>query len=269
MTITGEGLFMTCGTLIVVGTGIVGVAHLTTESIAAIDEADIVFYLVADQLTVRWILDRRADAISLFKHYKEGLNREVTYKSMAEEIMDHVREGKYVTAAFYGHPGVFVDPSHRAIKMAKEEGHYARMLPGIAADSCMIADLGIDPSREGWQAYEATHLVIAEKLIDPSTPLAVWQIGVVGDVTYSPNGFNLSAMDILKRKLLKVYPENHLVCVYEASEYAVIDFSQKWVQLKQLSADHVTALSTLYIPPCKASRVDEECLREVKKRVAP
>ena len=49
---------------------------------------------------------------------------------MVEEILAAVREGKRVCAVFYGHPGVYVKPSHEAVRRARKEGFEARMLPG-------------------------------------------------------------------------------------------------------------------------------------------
>ena len=67
---------------------------------------------------------------------------------MAEAILEPVRAGKRVCAAFYGHPGVFVLPSHDAISRARAEGFEATMLPGVSAEDCLVADLGVDPAAE-------------------------------------------------------------------------------------------------------------------------
>ena len=42
-----------------------------------------------------------------------------------------IRAGFRVCAVFYGHPGVFVYPSHEAIRRARAEGFAARMLPAL------------------------------------------------------------------------------------------------------------------------------------------
>ena len=90
--------------------------------------------------------------------YRAGVPRRRIYEEMAEEILDAVREGKRVCAVFYGHPGVYVQPSHEAVRRAREEGFEARMLPAVSAEDCLVADLGVDPGEQGWQSWEATEL---------------------------------------------------------------------------------------------------------------
>ena len=65
-------------------------------------------------------------------------------------MLREVRAGLDVVGVFYGHPGVFVDPSQRSLAIAREEDYKARMLPGVTAEDCLYADLCIDPANPGW-----------------------------------------------------------------------------------------------------------------------
>jgi uncharacterized protein YabN with tetrapyrrole methylase and pyrophosphatase domain len=91
-----------------------------------------------------------------------------------------VRAGHDVLGVFYGHPGVFVSPSHRAIAMAREEGYKAKMLPGISAEDYMFADLEFDPSQYSCNTYEATELLLRDRPLDPTIQHIIWQVGSVG-----------------------------------------------------------------------------------------
>jgi hypothetical protein len=51
--------------------------------------------------------------------------------------------------ALYGHPGVFACVGHEAIERARAEGIDAQMLPGISAEDCLFAELGVDPAVGG------------------------------------------------------------------------------------------------------------------------
>jgi uncharacterized protein YabN with tetrapyrrole methylase and pyrophosphatase domain len=174
---------------------------------------------------------------------------------MAEEILRHVREGKNVVAAFYGHPGVFVAPSHEAIRMARAEGYKASMLPGVSAEDCLFADLGVDPSRFGCQSYEATDFLVHRRCIDPTAALVLWQIGTVGSVAAAATTQS-TGLPVLVEVLLEHYPPEHEVTVYEASPYPGFDPLVRTVGLGELSAEHVTALSTLYVPPREPAPLD-------------
>src|SRR5690606_41924587 len=48
------------------------------------------------------------------------------------------------------------------------EGFVARMEPGISAEACLYADLGIDPGRHGVQSMEATHFLVYDRVPDTS-----------------------------------------------------------------------------------------------------
>lgn len=133
------------GTLVVVGTGIQAARHTTQEALSYIKNADKVLYLVADPGSEVWIQMKNKTAESLRDCYKDGEPRINAYLSMVNRILKYVKDGLRVCVAFYGHAGIFVLPSHEGIKQARELGFTAYMLPGISAEDCLFADLGIDP----------------------------------------------------------------------------------------------------------------------------
>ena len=140
----------------VVGTGIAAGAHLTAEARREIEAAEVVLALVADRVTLEWVRELNPQARSLHEHYRAGEDRRQSYERVVEAILEPVREGRRVCAVFYGHPGVFVQPSHEAIRRLRADGLRPRMLPGISAEDCLFADLGIDPGTCGCQSYDAT-----------------------------------------------------------------------------------------------------------------
>jgi uncharacterized protein YabN with tetrapyrrole methylase and pyrophosphatase domain len=243
------------GSLTVVGTGIQLGSHMTREARLRLEAADVVLSVVAEPGMQAVLEQLNPKTRSLHDLYELGESRAAAYQAMAEEIVRHVREGKDVVAAFYGHPGVFVAPSHEAIRMARAEGYRATMLPGISAEDCLFADLGVDPSRFGCQSYEATDFLVHRRRIDPSATLVLWQIGTVGSVLAAADT-QPTGLPVLVEALLEDYPPEHEVTVYEASPYPGFDPLVRTVQLGELSAEHVTALSTLYVPPREPAPLD-------------
>jgi len=63
------------------------------------------------------------------------------------------------------------------------------MLPGISAEDCLFADLGIDPSFMGCQTVEATDLLLRNRPLITSGHVLIWQVGVVGDPGFNFKGF--------------------------------------------------------------------------------
>lgn len=244
------------GSLIVVGTGIRSVGQLTIESIAWIERADKVFYIVSDPVGESLIRRLNPSAESLQKYYVHGKPRLQTYQDIVGCIMDSVRNGNQTCAAFYGHPGVFVLPSHVAVRQARSEGYEARMLPGISAEDCLYADLGVDPATSGCQAYEATDFVMHRRKLDPSCSVIIWQIGVVGDWTYRQTGYTNSGLPLLVEKLSEHYRPDHRVFVYEAAVFPGCEPVIRPVLLCQLPSVPLTPASTMYIPPAQAAVPD-------------
>ena len=147
------------GSLVIVGTGIDVAGQMTIMAKSQIENADIVFVAAPGKAAMHWVNSLNKNVVSLMDLYAEGKSRVNTYRQMTSRIVDAVHEGKDVCAAFYGHPGVFVTPSHKAITQLKAEGYDAYMEPGISAEDCLIADLGIDPGMTGCQTFEASQFL--------------------------------------------------------------------------------------------------------------
>src|SRR5205809_3199958 len=207
------------GSLTIVGTGIQFAGQMTIEARAHIKQAEKVLFLVSDPITADWIKDINPSAESLYPCYQLGESRMIAYEGMIERILCEVRKGLRVCAAFYGHPGVFVYPSHEAIKQARLEGYGAKMLPGISAEDCLFADLGIDPARSGCQSFEATDFLVHRRKFDSTSSLILWQIGVVGDLGYKRSGYSRRGLHVLVRYLEKYYGADHETAIYEAPIY--------------------------------------------------
>ena len=257
---------MPAGSLTIVGTGI-RLGQLTFEARVVLEHADKLLYLVADPLTQSWILRTNGKAESLEHLYARGKNRLDTYRAMVERILACVREGLEVCVAFYGHPGVFVYPSHEAIRLARLEGFSARMLPGISALDCLFADLGVDPATTGCQSYEATDFLIHRRQIDTGSALILWQIGAVGQVDYRRK-CNSRGLAVLVETLGEHYAASHPTVIYEASQFPICDPVIERVPLASIPRARVTHGSTLYLPPKSPARPDLEMIERLKMTVA-
>jgi len=236
------------GALVVVGVGIKLAAQTSLEAKTHIETADKVFYLVTDPGTELWLQSLNPTSESLQRFYEGRESRLVTYLDITDHILAHVRKKLNVCAVFYGHPGIFVFPSHRAVARARMEGFPAIMLPGISAEDCLFADLGIDPARYGCQSFEATDFLIFDRAFDARSSLILWQVGVLGEVGYKA-ALTQGKLDVLLQRLSRVYPPEQKVVVYEAARYPVCDPRIVRTTLRDISADMISSISTLFLPP--------------------
>lgn len=240
------------GALTVVGLGITLVSHLTAEANAHIRAAELVLYLFPHQLADEWMRSLNPAARSLAGHYQPGRDRAATYAAMVDDVLHCLGRGLRVCVAFYGHPGVFVSPGHAMVRAARQAGYATVMLPGISAEDCLIADLGLDPGAYGCQSYEASDLLARHYPCDPRSLVLLWQVGVihhytVADATLDPRPGLLA----LVRHLSQFYRPDHPAVMYEA---AVLPTSAPICTpcvLGALPDTPTTPRSTLVIPPAR------------------
>ncbi len=206
------------------------------------------FFLVAEPVAAAVVQRLNPRARSLEHLYEPGAERLPIYEAMVEEIMAPVRAGHVVCAAFYGHPGVFGTPGHAAVRQARAEGHEAVMLPGISAEDCLFADLGIDPGIDGCQSHDATRFLLRRPVVDTGALLVLWQVSVLGrsDSVTEPD---LSRLPLLVERLLELYPPDHEVIAYEASPYPIADATVRRVPLASLAADDLPWMATIVLEP--------------------
>ncbi|MFJ3220919.1 SAM-dependent methyltransferase [Kitasatospora sp. NPDC086801] len=254
------------GELVVLGSGIEA-AGFTRADERLLREADHVFHCVADPVTVVRIKAWRPDSYDLGVLYDDAKDRYLTYVQMSEAILHFVRAGRRVAAVFYGHPGVFVLSSHRAVRIARREGHQAVMRPGISALDVLCADLGVDPSSPGMQTFEASDLLIRGRRIDPGLHLVLWQVGLVGELGYQRTGFFNHRLPVLVDRLEEVYGPDHPVVNYIGARYrgiAPVTDEHTVAGLRDRAVQRtVTSASTWYLPPAVAAPADPRMLERL------
>jgi len=257
------------GSLVCVGTGMTLGAHISPIAKSHIEQADLVFSLMATGFSEKWLEGMNSNVRSLQHYYEEGKNRNITYNEMVEAILNAVREGKKVVAAFYGHPGVFACVAHRAIKKAKLEELPASMLPGISAEDCLYADLGIDPGNTGCAHFETSQFMFYKRTIDTAAHLILWQVALAGDKSLGKFSTGRAYRQVLVDLLLENYPSNHQVILYQAKGIAIDSMRADKIALADLVDAELFMHTTLVIPPCnkmKANKVILERLALIDKQ---
>lgn len=234
--------------LVVVGSGIQLARHVSQRCLSEIEEAEVVLALT-DAAAFAMLHELRSDLIDLRVHYGEGKDRRQTYREMDAAIMAELHAGKRVCAVFYGHPGVFADVPHAVVRKAREEGFPARMEPGISAEACLYADLGIDPGRHGVQSLEATRFLVEDRPIDNRSLLLLWQVALTGDLACTRFHADPAELRRLVERLQLDYPAEHEVILYEAAQLPVEPFRAERLRLCDLPQARFEEYTTLVVPP--------------------
>ncbi len=251
------------GSLVIVSLGMTLGSHLTPLCRSYILEADVVFAGVSDGIVELWLKEMHADVRSLQPHYIEGRSRLIGYREMVEVMLTEVRAGKNVCGAFYGHAGVFALPPHRAIEIARSEGFRAHMEPGVSAEDCLYADLGIDPGRVGCQHYEASQLMFYQRRIDTSAYLVIWQAGIAGDRSLARFSTPSAYRALLLELLAQDYPLSHPIIIYRAKTLPIATARIEHITLAELAQARIELADTLVLAPARPLLRNEDMLRRL------
>ena len=256
------------GTLVCVGTGLRLAGQITPLAQSHIETADVVIGAVPNGFARKWLQEISKEYVCLLDYYSEceveGKDRRDTYRRMSATILEAVRAGKTVCAAFYGHPGIFACISHMAIAAARAEGFSAEMLPGISAEDCLVADLGIDPGRTGLQSMETTQYMIYERRIDPTALLVLWQPYLAGELTLKRFNSTPAKLQLLVDKLARDYPLDHTVILYEAAAGPLEKTRVEHLRLSDLPHAQLQGITTLVIPAASPLKLDHSMVAQLK-----
>ena len=236
----------------------------TTEAKAYIEQADKVLYLLNEPAMQSWIQHANTNTESLDPIYTAYPLREQSYLAITKHILKTVRQNQHVCVVLYGHPSVFATPALEAVIQAKQEGYFAKILPGISSEDCLFADLLIDPASHGCLSLEATDLLVHRRKIDVSCHVILWQISVIGMLGHEKLYDNQNGLDMLYAYLIKYYPLWHELISYSASQYPGLNPIIKKFHLSQLRETQFIRVATLYIPPLKRSMSNKKALAELK-----
>lgn len=238
------------GSIVCVGTGMTLGSHITPLCRSHIEQADVVF-CSAHPMHELWLKEMNTDVRSLQGLYTEGKDRRITYRQMVDTMLAEVRLGKKVVGAFYGHPGVFAWAPHKVIEQARSEGYAAHMQPGVSAEDCLYADLGIDPGKVGSQNFEASQFMFYQRNIDPSAYLILWQVGIAGDKSIKRFHTGKAYREILVELLNEYYPLVHKVALYECPTLAIDLPRIEWIELQDFADADISLITTMLLPPSK------------------
>lgn len=241
--------------------------QMTPLSRSYVETADVVIGAVPNNFSRAWLEQIAKEFVCLLSYYDDcdvdGKNRRDTYRRMADTILANVRAGKTVCAAFYGHPGVFACVSHMAIKDARAEGYSAEMLPGVSAEDCLVADLGLDPGRTGMQSMETTQFMIYERIIDPTAMFILWQPFLAGELSLKRFETTEARIQVLVDKLARHYPLDHTVILYEAATNPLEKTRIDKILLRDLPTAHMVGATTLVIPAAYPLKRDEAIIAQL------
>lgn len=242
--------------LIVVGSGIKSIAHLTEETKRVIQNADKVLYLVNEDNLKAWLIRESKESESLELIYFNHARRVDAYYHITQHIIDEYHKVNNLCVVFYGHPTVFAESALNAAKKIKAKNGNVTILPAVSALDCLFSDLQIDPGEHGCFSIDATELLLFERSIDTSSHVILWQIANLG----VSNTQLTSKLAVLADYLGNYYSQDQQICIYQAAFLPRLKAKIEWIKLQDLALAVITPTSTLYIEPTKKKKLSERYL---------
>ncbi|WP_412755549.1 SAM-dependent methyltransferase [Legionella longbeachae] len=243
--------------LIVVGSGIKSISHLTEETKRVIQSADKVLYLINEDNLKQWIQREAKNSESLDSIYFSNEKRIEAYQAITAYIIEEYKKTSILCVVFYGHPTVFADSALNAVRQIKKDGGEAIILPAVSTQDCLFSDLEIDPGDQGCFSIEATELVLFERRIDAHAHLILWQVANFGRT----DGKKTENLSILKDYLSDYYPVDYSICLYEAPSLPTFSPRIEWIPLCHIDQSVISSITTVYIPPLEKKAISNKYLR--------
>lgn len=240
--------------LIIVGTGIKSLAHLTQETLTIIKHADKVLYLVNENNLKEWIEREACIAESLEPIYFADPNRVNAYTNITSYILEEYKGVKTLCVVLYGHPTVFAQSALDAVRKIREQGGDATVLPAISSLDCLFSDLQINPGDAGCFFTDATALLLYDKKLDISNHVILFQIFNLGRTDTKPT----TKLGILVNYLRKYYLDEQPVCLYQAAILPMQKPVIEWIEVEKIRDARISPVTTLYIPPATQSIQSEK-----------
>jgi precorrin-3B methylase len=248
------------GRLVCIGTGICHAEQITLVARTYLQRADVVYGVMPNSVADDWIRQNNPNYVNMQKYYAQGKPRTQTYMDMAQAMLEEVRAGKDVCCALYGHPGVMANIAHLAVGLTRQAGFAAKMEPGVSAEDCLFADLGLDPCYHGCTSHEVTQLMFTNHTVDPNAVLILWQISLAAEHTLTKFNTTSENLQLTVDFLSKWYDLDHEVIIYEAAFLPGHSPRIERLALKDLPDAELKPESTLVILPKERADYNKDML---------
>lgn len=250
------------GSLVVVGTGIMAVNHVTIETQGWIKNADKVLCLGVDPVTVHWIRKLNEHVESLDSLRDDASSALQMQDAIAKVTLEHLRAGLSVCAVCGDSP-IFSQAFRPVINKSHAGGYPAVMTASVSLEDCLFADLGIEPAQVGCQIFDATKFIVQGRKPDLASALILKLVCFVGQTTPVPDASHLGCPAIVPEVLSAFYGAEHEVTLYEPARYPICNSSIRRYCIGQLADASFTPTSVLYVPPKESVEPNPEVLRRL------
>lgn len=138
------------------------------------------------------------------------------------------------------------------------------MEPGISAEDCLYADLGLDPGSCGCSHYEASSFIYSERPVDNSAFLVLWQISLVGEKSLTKFENTKELRQIFVDEITRHYDLDHEDYLYECAVLPIHRPKINRIKLSEFVDAKMSINTTMVLPPARLAKPNEQLLSKLK-----
>jgi precorrin-6B methylase 1 len=251
--------------IVVMGAGLMGSHHLTLETVAELQRAEVVFHLVTGLEAVRTLARLNPNLYSMMEFYREGAVDLEVYSHMVSYLLAQALAHRRIGFVVMGHPSIYVAPTHLLLEHGPRYGVQVRVLAALSTLDVLLSSLPFDIANTGLQVLDANRLVAYALEPQRNVPLLLFQAGCFGSGIITRMQQNHpERLRPLVDYLQRFYPLEHPTEIVECE----MGWPHRAVRLPLplnalAQAGHlVTYNTTLYLPACEQPEVRNLAFQE-------
>jgi uncharacterized protein YabN with tetrapyrrole methylase and pyrophosphatase domain len=236
------------------GSGIRGTLHFTTETVQAIKACRVVHVLHADPDVLRFVQDLGVEARDLASQYQGETVRDDVYRKVAQVLVDSVSAaGGPVALLVHGNPFFLVSAAEYTLELAEARGLRVSVVPALSSFDTLLCDLKIDYGY-AVQMYDTTTLLNSGWVPNPHVPLLLFQLSSTLDQSVIIGDPCPGGLLELQNLLSPLYGIDHEVDVVHSAAHAMEGSSVTRISLSKLASSPLDLWRrpTLHVPPVQS-----------------
>ncbi len=240
--------------LYLMGAGIRGALHFTTETLQAIRHCHVVFTLLDDLAVLEYVRQLGPTVVDLASLYTDSTSRPVIYRRISEQLIAATAEHEVVGFLVHGHPLFLVSASEYTLDLARTAQVDVHILPGVSSFDTILCDLAVDHGY-GMQLFEATTLVKNGWRPNPALPTLIFQLATLMTENVVRDVRGCESLRVLVDLLTPLYPAGHRCTVVHSAAQLLEPPTRVTIALAELCSNDEIELwtrPTLYVPACPA-----------------
>jgi hypothetical protein len=203
------------------GSGIRGTLHLTSETVQALSACRPVHVLHSDGDVLEFVRNLGVETNDLADLYEGESVRDDVYRKVSRTLVDSALvAGGPVGLLVHGNPLFLVSATEYTLELAEEHDLRVTVLPALSSFDTLLCDLKLDYGY-ALQMYDTTTLLTSGWAPNPQVPLLLFQLSSTLNRAVIPGTPPAHGLVPLQDLLVPLYGADHQVDLVHSAAHAL------------------------------------------------